>query len=478
LLALIRFIEIFPELKKKKLLLKTSDFSRFKELKIFELDFLTDTRFTELPRKLFCFFALKGKTLDGHDFIELALQKEASFIFLEKPRIFYDLKDKFTKTTFVLVRNTLEIYQIMANFYLKSLPNLRKTIAITGSNGKTTFKELLAGLLEKKFIVVKTNLNENNEIGVPKTIFRANQKTEVLILEFGMRGLGQIKKLTQIAEPDYEIITNIGSAHLEILKTKGKIAQAKAEIFYFNPKKDAKALFPKDQRKKILTWINKIKQKKPNKIFLEIESPQIKDSQISSEGQEITYFEYKKNSYKFPSLKEELIQLVCLGIEIAKDLKLSNSEIQTGLLEFSAPEKRGSLKKINNNLLVFDETYNASIESVLVLANYLASYQKILSKNSSEKIETILVIGEILELGKDFECLVKRCIFLSKKLVNQIILVGERYKFLSKLAEVVFFEKKEELILSKQFEEKNKIYLIGLKASRAKKFETLLGEKT
>ena len=476
---MLKLKQIYQELSSRKLLVKTNQ----ENSSLFVADFCTDTRVLLSFSESVCFFALKAnstKSKSGENFIEEAISKGVKLVFLEEQARWQTLCQEFPQIVFVLVKDTLKSYQATARVYLNKLladGSLKKIIAITGSNGKTTCKELVASLLEQKYELVKTKLNENNELGVPKTIFRANQQTEILILEFGMRGLGQIRELSELVEPDYEIVTNVGTAHLEILETPEKIAQAKAEIFYFNPKTNTKTFFPKEQSSKLDYWIKQTKKRAPKKLFFEISNPQIKKLALSADFKEQAYFYYQGIEYRFASLKEKVLELACIAIELAKDLKLSKKELQAGLDRFSFWEKRGSLEKISKNLIVFDESYNSSLESILVLADYLASYQDLLKKDHATqniKIETILVLGEILELGKDFESLVLASFFLWQARVDRIVLVGKKYCFLKQRKKVAYFREKEELKLTEQFTEKNKLYLIGLKASRALKFESLI----
>ncbi len=169
------------------------------------------------------FVALKGEKFDGHAFVEKAFAKGAAAAVVEHVPDHVDARHCF------VVQDTLLAYQQIAKAYRLSFPKL-KVIAITGSNGKTTTKDMISAVLEERYRVVKTQANFNNEIGLPKTLFAIQPDTEIAVVEMGMRGLGQIRAMKAIAVPDAAVITNVGEAHLELLGSIENIAKAKSEI--------------------------------------------------------------------------------------------------------------------------------------------------------------------------------------------------------------------------------------------------------
>jgi UDP-N-acetylmuramoyl-tripeptide--D-alanyl-D-alanine ligase len=179
----------------------------------------TDSRQIE-PGTLFV--ALKGEKFDGHDFVASALEKGATAAIV-------DHNPGVDERKCILARDTLEAYQQIASAYRLSHKNL-KVIAITGSNGKTSTKDMTAACLAQRYNVVKTQANFNNEIGLPMTLLRIKDDTEIAVVEMGMRGLGQIRAMKQIAHPDAAIITNVGETHIELLGSIENIARAKSEI--------------------------------------------------------------------------------------------------------------------------------------------------------------------------------------------------------------------------------------------------------
>ena len=163
-----------------------------------------------------------GERFDGHQFIEDAFKKGALATFSESGKF------KNEEKPIIYVEDTNRAYQDLANSYKKYLE--AKIVAITGSNGKTTTKDIISSVLETKYKTEKTIGNLNNEIGVPKTILNFPADTEIGVIEMGTDGFGQIEVLSKIANPDIAIITNIGDSHLEQLKTKENIAREKLHI--------------------------------------------------------------------------------------------------------------------------------------------------------------------------------------------------------------------------------------------------------
>ncbi|MEN9234156.1 MAG: UDP-N-acetylmuramoyl-tripeptide--D-alanyl-D-alanine ligase [Gloeomargarita sp. DG02_1_bins_92] len=169
------------------------------------------------------FLALVGERWDGHDFVQRALAQGAVAAIIHRADVFS------SALPLLLVPDTRTAYQTLATWWRQrfAIP----VIAVTGSAGKTTTKELIAALLATQGRVLKTAANENNEIGVPKTLLQLNDQYDYLVLEMGMRARGEIARLAQIAQPDVGVITTVGTAHIGRLGSRAAIAQAKCELF-------------------------------------------------------------------------------------------------------------------------------------------------------------------------------------------------------------------------------------------------------
>lgn len=181
----------------------------------------TDSRAVQ-PGELFV--ALVGDKFDGHDYCAKAVELGARGVVIS-----HDIEALPDNVAVFKVENTLAAYQEIARAYRRKFAGL-KVFAITGSNGKTSTKDLLAACLSAKYKVVKTQGNFNNEIGLPKTLLSIEPDTDIAVVEMGMRGLGQIAELCDIAEPDSGLITNVGETHMELLGSMENIGKAKAEI--------------------------------------------------------------------------------------------------------------------------------------------------------------------------------------------------------------------------------------------------------
>lgn len=282
------------------------------------------------------FLALKGLNHDGHEHIKKAIEAGAMQAISE---INIDgLEDKL-----IIVENTLDAYHQIANSYRNKINPL--VIGITGSSGKTTTKEILVKVLQKKFKVHATEKNFNNEIGVPKTILEMPRDTEVLILEMGMRGLGEISLLSKTAEPNIAIITNIGTAHIERLGSKENIRKAKLEIIDglkdYQGWRELEATFLVDEDNQ--NELKKLGAKVPEKTL-----------SFNSDGN------FKLSTLRSPGLNADVNAVA----KLASILGMSSGEIQEGLLEYSPEAGRGKLSTDSSGNTFIDDSYNANPESV------------------------------------------------------------------------------------------------------------------
>lgn len=173
------------------------------------------------------FFALLGEKVDGHDFIVPAWQNGADVAVADKARL-TSIFNVPPGKALILVDSVSQALHELARAWREAIG--AKVVGITGSNGKTTTKDMVAAVLSRRYKVYKNQENHNNELGLPLTVLNAPPDTEILVLEMGMRGLGEIRVLTEIARPDTGVITNIGTTHLELLGSEENIARAKWEL--------------------------------------------------------------------------------------------------------------------------------------------------------------------------------------------------------------------------------------------------------
>ena len=172
----------------------------------------------------FCFIATRGERVDGHDFIGQVLQKGALCVICERV-------PEGVSGNFIIVKDSLQALQDVAAYYRKTLQI--PVIGITGSVGKTSTKEFIAGVLSRKFRVLRTEGNYNNEIGVPLTLLQIRPEHEIAVVEMGINHFGEMRRLSRMARPDVCVLTNIGECHLEFLGSREGVLRAKSEIFEY-----------------------------------------------------------------------------------------------------------------------------------------------------------------------------------------------------------------------------------------------------
>ncbi len=337
------------------------------------------------------FFAIKGKRLDGNKFVSEAFKKKASLAIVNK------LRDNYNFSRQVKVKNTLN-FLTKSSFILRENIN-SKIIAITGSCGKTTLKDMIGqtlGKLSKTFFSPKSF---NNKYGVPVSLFNLKEKDKYGVFEVGMDKKGEINHLTKIIKPDLGIITNISYAHSKNFENIKKIAEAKAEIMN-NIEKGGTIILNRDDNfynfhknyalnkklkvvsfgiKEKLSTVKLISTKKIKNIF------KIK---IKIENSKIDFY---SNNINDSHLYNILATLTL--INLFEDITKLKKDV---FLNFKVPQGRGDISKINiqnKKIFLVDETYNSN---PLSLKSAIANYDKIDSKNSKK----YLVLGDMLELGK------------------------------------------------------------------------------
>ena len=406
----------------------------------------TDTR---TIKKGDLYLPLKGANFDGENFCDLAVEKGAAGCFVTDDKKPCDLVFK--------VDDTLKAYLSLARFIRRKYNPV--TIAVTGSSGKTTTKEMVYSVVSEKFKTQKTFSNHNNEIGLCQTITQMDEDTEVLIVEMGMRGLGEIELLSLFAEPDYAIITNAGSAHIGRLGSLDNIAIAKCEI----TKALKKTLIANDSER-----LRKFAQFSGEKIFYSIN-----DVKVLERKKGYSKFIYKDNVYELNVEGDYNIENSLSAIEIGFKLKMSYNEIKKGLASYHPIEKRWETESIKG-FNVINDSYNANPESMKAsVSTFLDLYEK-----------PVVILGDMGELG-DNEIELHREVgrYLAEKEAGNknkaaFITVGN-------LAENIGNELKKsdlEVYSFKNNEETSRYILdnldvgttIFLKASRAMKFEEII----
>ena len=329
-------------------------------------------------RKGGLFFGLWGESYNGNKFASEALTKGASYAVIDDPDFETD------KT--ILVDDTLLELQALATHYRKELKI--PVIAITGTNGKTTTKELLAAVLSKKYKINYTKGNLNNHLGVPLTILSTPADTELLIVEMGASHIGEIKTLCEIARPDYGIITNIGKAHIEGFGSFEGIIKAKIELYEYLKKVNGVAIYNDKNvilSEKIFKLLNRaIPYSDPTgaELITEIINDSITLSLIATYNHQT--FEIKTNlfgEYNFENVKAALATGLFFGVDFHEAL--------LAIEGFIPSNNRSEIRKISSNTLICD-SYNSNPTS---LSKAIEAFAQTKSENK------VCILGDMLELG-------------------------------------------------------------------------------
>ncbi|MBS1995594.1 MAG: UDP-N-acetylmuramoyl-tripeptide--D-alanyl-D-alanine ligase [Cyanobacteria bacterium SZAS LIN-2] len=377
------------------------------------------------------YLALKGERFDGHSFVAAAIDAGAPGAIINQSAEASVLESLGDRQCFLLiVPDTLRAYQNLATSYrLRVNPTV---VAVTGSSGKTTTKEMCAAVFSgRRFF--KSAQNENNEIGVPKTILAMPEDTQILILEMGMRGLGQIAELAACGRPDIGIITCVGVAHIELLGSRENIARAKCELLeHLNPANpgreailgQAEALLV-DRAAAVFTGKTHIFPADTFKV-------------VSADAQSETFVfgqEHSQNQYTVYAHGTFLLQDAWCAVQAGLSAGLSPAEVAAGLSTWRAVEGRGNAVGTRSGALLVDESYNSNPDSVR------CAVEAICSGEAFPQPSKIVVLGEMLELG-DFSDRLHEELghWLKDKPISMLMTVGSQAGLIASGASGAAFE--------------------------------------
>ncbi|NKC66475.1 UDP-N-acetylmuramoyl-tripeptide--D-alanyl-D-alanine ligase [Vagococcus fluvialis] len=367
------------------------------------------------------FVPLKGNR-DGHDFIDVAFENGAVLTLSDR-----QLENK----PYILVEDTQKALQDLAKYYLAKVAP--KVVGITGSNGKTTTKDMTAAVLSKSFKTYKTQGNYNNEIGLPYTILSMDLDTEVAVLEMGMDRKGDIELLSQIGRPDVAAITIIGESHIEYLGSRQGIAEAKMEIV--TGLKDNGTLIVPSNEPLLKPILEKVTQEK---VLFGLEDSAAVKADIVSESKNETTFTttlFPKVVFSIPVLGQYNVNNALIAISVGNILGVPVEKIKTGLANFDLTKNRTEWIQTPKGMDILSDVYNANPTAMNLV---LDSFSKVETKGRK-----IVVLGDMLELGKSskemHESVAKH---LSPEEIDAVYLYGTEMRYL--------FEK-----LTNQFSENN-----------------------
>lgn len=396
------------------------------------------------------YLPLKGENFDGEVFIPNAVKAGAKAYFTTKGTL-VDGAELVLK-----VDDTKDAYLKIAQYYRKKINP--KTVAVTGSSGKTTTKELIYSVLSKSFMTHKTYSNHNNEIGFCQTVLSMPKNTEALIVEAGMRGLGEIELISTRLEPDYAVITNSGSAHVGRLGSLDNIAAAKCEIARGLKSDGVFIAKNQDIIKKHINFDGR-------KIYYSLE-----DVKFIEKSPSYTKFEYKNKTYELNVEGDYNVENSLAAIELGYLFGMSYDRIKEGLAIYKPIEKRWEITNVGKFNFIND-SYNANPESMKASVKTFVELYK----------NAVVVLGNMGELGEDeakYHYQVGEYLASFSNPNVKYLLVGNLAAEIGKALEKFgykpeYFENNDDVSLY-ILENINADSTIFLKASRSMKFEEIL----
>jgi len=411
------------------------------------------------------FIPLKGDNFDGHEFINTAFEKGAVCVLSEI--------DTDTQKPYIKVDNTKKALADLAEYY-RSLFDIF-VVAVTGSVGKTTTKDIIYSVLKQKFNTVKTEGNFNNEIGVPLTIFRIDESTQAAVIEMGMNHFDEIHRLCKIVKPDAAVITNIGYSHIENLGSREGILKAKCEIFDFLKEGGIKILNGDDD------MLMTLREKEKNTCFYGITNCMHNENdfyadEIDERGIDgIGFRIHKSNESFFVNMKTPGRHMVLNALSaaaIGDYYNLNFEQIKNGIERFEHTKMRMDIIKTDKYTIIND-VYNANPVSMKAAIDVL----------SESSLRKVCVLGDMFELGGfapklHFE--VGEYAF--RKKINVIVCIGEIAENIYKgalketglhnsdIENIFYFRTQDEFFAEIENILKNNDIIL-VKASRGMKFE-------
>ena len=314
------------------------------------------------------FFALKGDNFNGNSFAIKALEQGASYAVVDE--------SVGTDNRLILVKDVLTYMQELAHFHRRcfDIP----VIAICGSNGKTTTKNLIYRVLAKKYKTHCTQGNFNNHIGVPITLLEMPQDAEIAIIELGTNSPGEIAELCSITNPNYGLITNIGKEHLEGFVTLEAVAKEESEIYHYLLKNKGTAFINADD-----DWLSRMSRGLANKVLFTKA-----DCKIETLVPTIQ-FSYKNVSFTSSLMGDYNLDNILTAIAIGEHLKVDLQDIRDGIAEYQPDNNRSQLIQKGTNTILLD-AYNANPSSMQVAISNFAKMPQ---------IQKVLILGDMFEMG-------------------------------------------------------------------------------
>lgn len=357
------------------------------------------------------FIALKGESFNGNAFAGQALKTGSAYVLIDEAEYAIEGDEHY-----ILVDDCLQTMQQLANYHRRQLGT--PIIGITGTNGKTTTKELISSVLAKTQHVLYTQGNLNNHIGVPTTLLRLKPEHDLAVIEMGANHPGEIKFLCEIAEPDYGIITNVGKAHLEGFGSFEGVIKTKGELYDFLRKKGGSTIFihhDNSYLKEMAGGLNQIPYGCEEGLYVNGQvtgnSPYLAfEWRVDRESERHQVETQLIGEYNFPN--------ALAAIAIGRFFGVEAQKINEALAEYTPQNNRSQLKKTNDNTLIID-AYNANPTSMMAA---LMNFQNMTVEHK------MLILGDMRELGVESQSEHQKIVdYLKECTFEKVWLVGDEF---------------------------------------------------
>lgn len=360
------------------------------------------------------FVAIVGENLDGHDFINLAINQGCKTIIKNKDNN-VDIENK--EINVIEVNNTEIALGDIARFYKNKFKI--PFIAVTGSVGKTTTRDMVYSTVSEKYNSLKNVGNLNNQFGVPLTLFNLNKEHECAVIEMGMSGFNEIEYLVNIVNPQIGVISNIGYSHVEHLGSRDGIFKAKMEITTNFDENSLLIINGDDdclktlKNKELVYKLRTFGFEKDNDIYCE--SFKMDEESITF----IAIVDGKKEEFFIPTVGKHNIYNAMAAILVGINLNMTIEEIKNGLKKFQCTKNRLDIIK-NNNITIIDSVYNASIDSMTAALNILGRYEQ----------RRVAILGDMFEMGEFAEFGHRQVGKSALNNVDVLIAIGKNSEFI------------------------------------------------
>lgn len=370
------------------------------------------------------YVGIKGETYNGSDIYEEALEKGAKACILQGVTIQENIKEKYADRAIILVEDTIIALQKLAT-YKRNMYDI-PVVAVTGSVGKTSTKDIIASVMSKKYNVLKTEGNYNSQLGVALTVLRLKNH-DAMVVEMGMSELGEISRLTNIAKPTVAVITNVGTAHIGNLGSRENILKAKLEILE-GLQSDGKVVINNDNDL-LYSWNNNSKEKYDVITYgMENTSNVMAYNTVLKEDGSTYDVDVKDETYKVKIGigGNHFVSNSLCAIAVGRIFNIEMNSILEGIEHFELTKRRMQVEKLANRVTVINDCYNANYDSMKAAIEYLTKL---------ENNKKIAVLGDMLELGDYSENLHRQVgKVVGENDIDILITVGTEAKYIAEEA--------------------------------------------